>query len=99
MASVATTLPLAALPVGTTARVVRVRERGALGERLMEMGLVPGSTVEMVRHIRVGRLLELQLRGYHLSIRRETAEQIDVELIPSTVRLGGVSSAPRASEG
>jgi len=39
----------------------------------MELGLLPGTPVTLVRHVRVGDLLELVVRGCHLSLRRSDA--------------------------
>lgn len=47
--------------------------------RLMEMGLVPGTTVEVVRRAPLGDPLYLKVRGYHLSIREHEADLIHVE--------------------
>ena len=46
--------------------------------RLMEMGLVPGTTVEVVRLAPLGDPLDLKVRGYHLSIRKAEAARIHV---------------------
>ena len=44
--------------------------------RLMEMGLVPGTTVEVVRRAPLGDPINLKVRGYHLSIREHEAALI-----------------------
>jgi Fe2+ transport system protein FeoA len=69
---------LADLGVGGRARVVAVREPGALGERLMEMGLTPGTPVTLIRRGLFGDPLQLEVRGYMLSLRRAQARAIDV---------------------
>jgi Fe2+ transport system protein FeoA len=69
---------LADLAVGGSARVVSVREAGALGERLMEMGLTPGTPITLVRRGLFGDPLQLEVRGYMLSLRRAQARSIDV---------------------
>ncbi len=48
--------------------------------RLLEMGLLPGTEVEMVRLAPLGDPLEIRVRGYLLSLRREEASAIEVEL-------------------
>jgi Fe2+ transport system protein FeoA len=47
--------------------------------RLMEMGLVPGTPVEVVRRAPLGDPIYLKVRGYHLSVREDDAAQISVE--------------------
>jgi Fe2+ transport system protein FeoA len=44
--------------------------------RLLEMGLLVGTTVEIVRFAPLGDPIELKVRGYHLSLRRHEADQI-----------------------
>ena len=48
--------------------------------RLREMGLLPGTLVTFVRAAPLGDPLEFKLRGYHLTLRREEAEQITIEI-------------------
>lgn len=47
--------------------------------RLMELGLLPGTAVEMVRFAPLGDPIEILIRGYHLSLRREEASTILVD--------------------
>lgn len=70
--------PLAQLKRGASAQVVAVHESGPLGERLMEMGLTPGTWVRLVRCGMWGDPMQLELRGYMLSLRRAQARNIDV---------------------
>jgi ferrous iron transport protein A len=49
-----------------------------LPDRLLEMGLLPGTVVEVVRLAPLGDPIDLKVRGYHLSIRRQEARQINV---------------------
>lgn len=51
--------------------------------RLLEMGLLPGTEVRVVRRAPMGDPIEIRLRGYSLSIRGTEATAIDVELLPS----------------
>ena len=46
--------------------------------RLLEMGLLPGTLIEVVRRAPLGDPLDLKVRGYHLSIRREEARHVEV---------------------
>jgi len=56
-------MSLVDLRPGQTAQVVSVHEPGAIGERLMEMGLVPGAPVELTREARFGLPMQLLVRG------------------------------------
>ena len=68
------------LPIGESAVVHRVACQRRVGRRLMEMGLLPGTRIEMVRRAPLGDPLEVRLRGYLLSLRR--AEATGVSLTP-----------------
>lgn len=70
---------LATLQVGDGARVVAVDGAGAIAVRLLEMGFVPGSVVSVVKAAPFGDPLELCLRGYHVSLRKAEAAQVQVE--------------------
>ncbi|MEM9067981.1 MAG: FeoA domain-containing protein [Myxococcota bacterium] len=76
---------LASVAVGTRVVVRTVRCARDLRRRLLELGLLPGTEVEVIRRAPLGDPLELRLRGYALSIRREEAEAIDVELVSAAV--------------
>lgn len=63
----------------STCRVKRVRGGHAVSQRLMEMGLIDGSTVEVVRTAPLGDPIELHLHGYNLSLRKSEAALVEVE--------------------
>ena len=69
-------LPLAKLPVGTRARVIAVSGNGAIARRLMEMGIVPGAPVRVIKAAPLGDPIEVRVRGYHLALRRAEAQNI-----------------------
>lgn len=69
-------LSLAQLPIGAQARVLAVTGTGAIARRLMEMGVVPGAPVRMIKAAPLGDPLEVRVRGYHLAVRREEAQTI-----------------------
>lgn len=50
----------------------------AIARRLMELGLVPGTAVELIRRAPLGDPLEVSVRGVHLSLRRSEASRISV---------------------
>ena len=70
---------LAALPVGGSAVIARVRGERAVVRRLLEVGLVPGTKVTLRRVAPLGDPIELKVRNFALSIRRSEALGIDIE--------------------
>jgi ferrous iron transport protein A len=70
---------LSQLPPGGRAVVRRVQGDPNAVRRLMELGLVPGTAVELVRRAPMGDPIELRVRGAHFSIRRPEAERIHVD--------------------
>lgn len=68
--------PLTNLAPGQSASVVEVRVPGEARARLLEMGLLAGTVVQLVRFAPLGDPLELKVRGYHLTLHRHEAEQI-----------------------
>jgi ferrous iron transport protein A len=67
---------LAAAAIGSTARVADVAGDDAVAIRLLEMGVTPGVTVRVIGQAPFGDPLELELRGYRLSIRRAEAARV-----------------------
>lgn len=67
---------LADIPLGGEAVVQEVRAARPLAVRLMELGLVTGTRVLVRRRAPLGDPLEIELRGYSLSIRREEALRV-----------------------
>ena len=71
---------LSALPPGRWATVLTVVGPGFIALRLMEMGLVPGASISVVRSAPLGDPIHIKLRDYHLALRRTEAELINVAL-------------------
>ena len=72
----ADTQPLTSVSLGTTATVTEIKLPPASRPRLMEMGLLVGTSVELVRFAPMGDPVEIKVRGYNLTLRRQEAEQI-----------------------
>jgi ferrous iron transport protein A len=66
------------LPIGETAKVVSVKGNNPVTKRLMEMGVVPGVAVKVVKTAPFGDPIEIRLRGYSLAMRKSEAEAIEV---------------------
>lgn len=69
---------LANLPIGESALVSFVEGDSPVSKRLMEMGIVPGVSVKVVKTAPLGCPLQISVRGYHLAIRRTEAETISI---------------------
>jgi ferrous iron transport protein A len=70
---------LSELSPGERGKVVKVAGDAEAARRLMEMGLMRGTTVEVVRRAPLGDPLEVRVRGFMLTLRRSEAEHIEVE--------------------
>ncbi|MDQ3816880.1 MAG: ferrous iron transport protein A [Acidobacteriota bacterium] len=66
------------LPIGAQARVTSVNGSGAIARRLLEMGVVPGAPVRVIKTAPLGDPIEVRVRGYHLALRRTEAQTISV---------------------
>lgn len=71
--------PLPDLAPGQTARLTNVGGERSFRRRLMELGFLPGTAVRLVRRVDIGDLLEFEIRGGHISLRRSEANQIYFE--------------------
>jgi Fe2+ transport system protein FeoA len=67
------------LAPGQSAVIVAIDGTPAIARRLMELGLAPGTSVELVRRAPLGDPLELRVRRVHLSIRGSEAAHIRVD--------------------
>lgn len=76
------TTTLAKLPVGASARVTDVKADPVLEQRLLEMGLIPGCTVTLVRIAPLGDPMEFRVLGYSLSLRKSEAAAVAIEVLP-----------------
>ena len=73
------TTTLDMVPPGQHCRIVKVELRGPVRRRFMDMGLVTDATIEIVRMAPLGDPMELKIKGYLLSVRKEDARFITVE--------------------
>ena len=67
------------LRIGGSAVIKTVNGEGALRLRLLDMGLIPGTRVSMIKIAPMGDPMEIMVRGYELTLRREDAAKIEVE--------------------
>lgn len=69
---------LAGLPHGKNARIVAIDGRSAVSRRLLEMGVVPGAPIRVIKSAPFGDPIEVKVRGYNLALRRTEALTISV---------------------
>lgn len=69
-------MTLANLEIGAVGKVESVLENGAISKRLMEMGIVPGVELKVVKTAPFGDPIQIRVRGYNLAMRRNEAEAI-----------------------
>ena len=67
------------IKIGGTARVVKVHGEGAVRRRIMDMGITRGVDIKITKGAPLGDPLEVTVRGYELSLRKEDAARIEVE--------------------
>ena len=65
--------------IGDSARVVKVHGEGAIRRRIMDMGITKGVVVKLRKTAPLGDPLELTVRGYQLTLRKDDAANIEVE--------------------
>ena len=64
---------------GETVRVVKITGEGALKRRIMDMGITKGAEIFIRKTAPLGDPVEITVRGYELSLRKDDAEMIEVE--------------------
>jgi ferrous iron transport protein A len=72
------TRPLSSLTPGSRGVVAAILIPPAHRGRLLEMGLLVGTSIEVIRFAPLGDPVEIRIRGYNLSLRRHEAEQVMV---------------------
>ena len=65
--------------VGQSCKVVKIHGEGALKRRIMDMGITKGVIITVRKVAPLGDPMELNLRGYELSLRKDDAEMIEIE--------------------
>ena len=75
--------------IGTSGTIVKVNGEGRVRRRLFDMGLTPGAEVFLRKKAPLGDPLEITLRGYELSLRKDEAQYVEIE----------VTDVPASSEG
>ncbi len=84
------------LQMGESAVITTVGGRGALRQHFLDMGMIPGVQVTLVKYAPMGDPMELRLHGYELTLRLADAEQIEIEEVQ---RAGAEHEASKAGKG
>ena len=71
-------MTLREVPVHTTVKVVKINGEGAFRRRIMDMGITKNSEIYVRKVAPLGDPVEITVRGYELSLRREDAESVEV---------------------
>lgn len=64
---------------GQSRKVLSIGESGPLKRRIMDMGITPGVSVKVIKVAPLGDPVEINVRGYELSLRKEEAARIEVQ--------------------
>ena len=67
------------LKIGESAVITKVGGEGALRQHFLDMGVIPGAEVTVVKFAPMGDPMEITIRGYELTLRMEDARKITVE--------------------
>ena len=67
------------VPVGGTAKVIKIHGEGAVKRRIRDMGITKGVEIYVRKVAPLGDPVEITVRGYELSLRKADAENIEVE--------------------
>ena len=71
-------MTLREVPVHTTVKVVKINGEGAFRRRIMDMGSTKNSEIYVRKVAPLGDPVEITVRGYELSLRRDDAESVEV---------------------
>ena len=74
-------MTLRELPLGKSAKVVKLTGEGTIKRRIMDMGITKGTELIVRKVAPLGDPIEITVRGYELSLRKADAERIEVELL------------------
>lgn len=72
-------MTLRELKPGQEGKVISVGSAGALKRRIMDMGITPGILIKVIKVAPLGDPIEVNVRGYELSLRKEEASQIEIQ--------------------
>lgn len=74
-------MTLRELKIGKSAKIISVGGEGALRQHFLDMGVIPGAELTVIKYAPMGDPLEIEIQGYRLTLRLAEAEQIEIEEI------------------
>ncbi len=78
------TITLESLASGQVARLIRVKGKGTIANQLKELDITPGSIIELEKLETATNRINIKVRGYHLSLRKDDLSKIELAVIPPT---------------
>ena len=75
-------MTLRELKVGEKARIMKVGGEGALRQHFLDMGVIPGAELAVIKYAPMGDPIEIEIHGYRLTLRLAEAQEIEIEKIP-----------------
>ncbi|MBQ7065111.1 MAG: ferrous iron transport protein B [Firmicutes bacterium] len=91
-------MKLSLLKPGQSARIGSVGGEGALRQHFLDMGVIPGAELEIIKFAPMGDPVELRIHGYELTLRLDDAEKIDVDLLEALPEASLNMHEPKKSE-
>ena len=74
-------MTLKELAIGQTGRIKKINTTGILKQRFVSMGLTKGVEVTVIKVAPLGDPIEIEVRGYNLSVRKDDAQDIEIEVL------------------
>jgi ferrous iron transport protein A len=66
---------------GQVGKIMDVTAEGILGQRLMDMGFIPGTHIRVIRNAPLVDPIEIEMKGYHISLRHSEAKKVEVAIV------------------
>lgn len=66
------------LKPGEAGKIVGIGEKGPMRRRIMDMGVTPGTSIKVIKVAPLGDPIEINIRGYELSLRKDEAQRIEI---------------------
>ena len=89
-------MTLKELPIGKTATITEVGGEGALRQHFLDMGVIPGAAITMIKLAPMGDPAEYRLHGYELTLRLDDAAMIDIEDVREAAPDGDVAKKEKS---
>ena len=88
-------MTLKTIQPGVRVIVQRLTGQGKIRRRLIDMGIIPGTEIEVQKVAPLGDPVEVKFKGYNLSLRREEADTIEVEIVSGDTNTADQASVQR----